>query len=296
MNEEHRRGPRGEGWGPGSRRGHGEWGPGGPAGAGGPGYGPGYGPGFGPEFGPGGPGRGFGRGRRWAGPEAWGWEGPGPVPEFVEHLKEFHRHGRTHHRARRGDVRAAILDLLADGQPRNGYQLIQEIAERTSGVWRPSAGSVYPALQQLEDEGLISPEGEGRRRLYALTDDGRGYVQAHAEELRASWGAAADRTDDAAIQLGVLFRQVALAAMEVRRAGTPSQVAAAKRVLTEARRALYLILADDIDDVADGTSADAAGAASTPTGADPESSTIAGYGLAEEPDDELADDLADEQE
>src|SRR6516162_1729546 len=59
-------------------------------------------------------------------------------------------------RVRRGDVRAAILDLLGEGQPWNGYQIIQEIAERTQGVWRPSAGSVYPALQQLEDEGLSS--------------------------------------------------------------------------------------------------------------------------------------------
>jgi len=284
MNEERRRGPRGEGWGPGPRRGRGDWGPGGPSGPGVPGFGPGYGPGFGPEFGPG---RGYGHGKRWAGPEAWGWEGPGAVPEFVEHLREFHRPGRGHHRARRGDVRAAILDLLADGQPRNGYQLIQEIAERTNGVWRPSAGSVYPALQQLEDEGLISPEGEGRRRLYALTDDGRGYVQAHTEELRASWGAAAGRTDDAAIELGVLFRQVALAAMEVRRAGTPSQVAAAKRVLTEARKALYLILANDVDDAAGASPAGT-------TAAGTESTTVADYGLADDPDYELADDLADD--
>jgi DNA-binding PadR family transcriptional regulator len=169
-------------------------------------------------------------------------------PEFgplVGHLREFHRHGPGHRRARRGDVRAAILDLLAEGQSWNGYQIIQEIAERTTGVWRPSAGSVYPALQQLEDEGLIVPEGEGRRRLYTLTDEGRAYVEAHADELRDSWGAVAGRTDDIAIELGVLFRQVALAAMEVRRAGTPSQLAAARQVLAEARRALYLILADE---------------------------------------------------
>ena len=80
-------------------------------------------------------------------------------------------------RVRKGDVRAAILDLLAEGGQWNGYQLIQEIAGRTSGVWRPSAGSVYPALQQLEDEGLIAPEGEGRRRMYTLTDAGRAYAR-----------------------------------------------------------------------------------------------------------------------
>src|SRR6516225_2359033 len=83
-------------------------------------------------------------------------------------------------------VRAAILDLLAEGQSWNGYQIIQEIGERTQGVWRPSAGSVYPALQQLEDEGLIQAEaGEDRRRNYTLTEEGRTYVQAHAAELKA---------------------------------------------------------------------------------------------------------------
>jgi DNA-binding PadR family transcriptional regulator len=181
-------------------------------------------------------------------------------PEFgplAEHLREFHRRGGPgHRRARRGDVRLVILDLLAEGQPRNGYQIIQEIGERTSGVWRPSAGSVYPALQQLEDEGLISPEGEGRRRLYALTEEGRAYAQAHEEELNASWGAAAGRTDDAALELGDLFRQVALAAMEVRRAGSPTQLAAARQVLTEARRALYLILADESGEAAPFAEAD----------------------------------------
>ena len=59
-------------------------------------------------------------------------------------------------RARRGDVRAAALALLVE-QPMNGYQILQEIGERSGGVWRPSPGSVYPALQQLEDEGLIRP-------------------------------------------------------------------------------------------------------------------------------------------
>ena len=82
--------------------------------------------------------------------------------QLVGHLREAHRHGPGHRRARRGDVRAAILDLLAEGRSWNGYQIIQEIAERTSGVWRPSAGSVYPALQQLEDEGSDHPRGRGQ--------------------------------------------------------------------------------------------------------------------------------------
>ena len=88
-----------------------------------------------------------------------------------------------------------ILDLLAEGQPWNGYQIIQEIGARTEGVWRPSAGSVYPALQQLEDEALIRAEaaGEDRRRMYTLTEEGRAYVEAHADELRASWDAVRHR-------------------------------------------------------------------------------------------------------
>ena len=105
-------------------------------------------------------------------------------------------------RVRRGDVRAAILDLLAEGQPWNGYQIIQEIGARTQGVWRPSAGSVYPALQQLEDEALIQAEaGEDRRRKYTLTEEGRAYVAEHADELRASWDAVTGSVDDAEVQL-----------------------------------------------------------------------------------------------
>src|SRR5215472_8148609 len=199
MHEEHRRGMRDEGWGP-PRPGRPEWGPR---------RGPGRARGERGERGERGWGGGPGGGR-WA----W-WEGPVPPmgPMFGRH--PFGRGPR----ARRGDVRAVILDLLAEGHPWNGYQIIQEIAERTQGVWRPSAGSVYPALQQLEDEGLISPEGEGRRRMYTLTDEGREYVGAHAAELRASWDAAAGMADDVAIELHDMVHQVRMAVMEVHRAG-----------------------------------------------------------------------------
>src|ERR1700758_3948116 len=148
------------------------------------------------------------------GPGPWG---PGPFPFEMRGgpfgPPRFRGPGGRGPRVRRGDVRAAILDLLAEGQSWNGYQIIQEIGERTQGVWRPSAGSVYPALQQLEDEGLISPEGEGRRRLYALTDEGRAYAEEHADELRASWDSAAGMTDDTAIELGDMIRQVMMAVM-----------------------------------------------------------------------------------
>ena len=136
-----------------------------------------------------------GRVRMRGGPGPWG---PGPGPGgFAFEMRgrpvgppRFRGPGGRGPRVRRGDVRAAILDLLAEGQPWNGYQIIQEIGERTQGVWRPSAGSVYPALQQLEDEGLIAAAaGEDRKRNYTLTDEGRAYVQAHADELKASWDA-----------------------------------------------------------------------------------------------------------
>jgi DNA-binding PadR family transcriptional regulator len=149
---------------------------------------------------------------------------------------------------RRGDVRAAILDLLSEGEAWNGYQIIQEIGERTQGVWRPSAGSVYPALQQLEDEGLITAAGEDRRRNYTLTDEGRAYVQAHADELRAAWDAVTGSVDDAAVQLHNLARNVAMATVQVAQAGTPVQVQQASKVLAETRKALYRILAADDGD------------------------------------------------
>jgi DNA-binding PadR family transcriptional regulator len=247
MHEEHRRGMRDEGWGAPSRPGRPEWGPK-------PGRGPGRRGGRG-DWGE----RGSGWGGRW---RDWGEAGPGsPMgPMFGRH--PFGRGPR----ARRGDVRAAILDLLAEGHPWNGYQLIQEIAERTQGVWRPSAGSVYPALQQLEDEGLISPEGEGRRRMYTLTAEGREYAEAHADELRRSWDAAG-QTDESALELGDLIRQVMMAVMEVRRAGSASQLAEARRVLAETRRSMYRILAEDQPA---GTATETAGTATETAGEAPD--------------------------
>ena len=177
-----------------------------------------------------GAGGGGGAGGRGGGAGGGGWGGQDRGPAFGPGFgREFGRRGFGRHggprrmRARRGDVRGAILDLLAEGTLWNGYQIIQAIAERTHGVWRPSAGSVYPALQQLEDEGLISPEGEGRRRMYTLTDEGRAYAEAHADELRSSWETAAGMTDEAALELGDMIRQVMMAVMEVRRAGSPAQ-------------------------------------------------------------------------
>jgi DNA-binding PadR family transcriptional regulator len=166
-----------------------------------------------------------------------GW-GFGPWPE-----------GRGHRgpRVRRGDVRAAALALLAE-EPRNGYQLIQEIAERSGGVWQPSPGSVYPALQQLEDEGLIQAETpEGGRKRYTLTAEGREYVTAHADEVRAPWDDVASSVGADAIELRRLIAAVAAAAVQVAQVGTAAQAAQAQAILTDARRKLYAILAADDD-------------------------------------------------
>jgi DNA-binding PadR family transcriptional regulator len=214
----------------------------------------------GPEWaGQGGQGR---RGFRGPGPEFPSFGPGGPLGEFGRE-QGFGRPGFGRgQRARKGDVRAAILDLFTEDASRNwnGYQLIQEIPARTDGAWRPSAGSVYPALAQLEDEGLIQPQGTGRRRVYSLTDAGRTYVEAHADELRSSWDAAAGMTDEDAIEFRSLIRQVMMAVMEVRRAGSADQVAQARAVLALARKSLYLILAEG-GAASDAAADDAAGSA-----------------------------------
>lgn len=150
-------------------------------------------------------------------------------------------------RVRRGDVRAAILALLAE-QPRNGYQLIQEIARRSGGVWRPSPGSVYPALAQLADEDLVRDRGTGNRRDFELTDAGRRYVEEHPEELAAPWANAAETVSDEPTELWQSLSAVHAAAVQVAQAGSAGQAAAARRVLDTARRDIYRILADDPGD------------------------------------------------
>jgi DNA-binding PadR family transcriptional regulator len=187
------------------------------------------------RFGPGGPGRpggpgghGFGRGP-WTAPLFGGMPGG---PGF----------GRRR-RANRGDVRTAALLLLAE-EPRNGYQIMQELEGRSEGMWRPSPGSVYPALQQLEDEGLIRSQETDGRRLYNLTDAGRAYVAERPEGQPAPWETFADTLTDQHAETGALMRDVGMAFAQVLHAGSEAQVAEAGKVLAETRRALYRILAD----------------------------------------------------
>jgi DNA-binding PadR family transcriptional regulator len=151
--------------------------------------------------------------------------------------------GRGGRRARRGDVRAATL-LLLEEEPRNGYQLMQEIEERSGGVWRPSPGSIYPALSQLEDEGLVRSDEAAGRRAFALTDDGRAYVEENREALGAPWDDAGGDLPEGVAQLRSLMMQLGMATMQVAQAGDEAQTAEARKVLEDARKALYGILAD----------------------------------------------------
>jgi len=146
-------------------------------------------------------------------------------------------------KARRGDIRTAALLLLAE-EPRNGYQIMQEVEERSEGVWRPSPGSVYPALQQLEDEGLIrSDESEGRK-LFRLTDAGEANLKERGEDKPAPWQLMSDDVSDRAFELGKLIREVGFAFVQVMQTGSESQIAEASKVLAGARRELYRILGD----------------------------------------------------
>jgi DNA-binding PadR family transcriptional regulator len=150
-------------------------------------------------------------------------------------------------KARRGDVRAAILAVLAE-QPMNGYQLIQEIAERSGGVWKPSPGSIYPTLQQLEDEGLVTADAEVGRRTFTLTEEGRAYVAEHQDEVSAPWEAMSAPADDDQNGLKPMLGQVATAMWQILSTGTSEQQAKARDAVSELRRKLYGILADDNDD------------------------------------------------
>jgi DNA-binding PadR family transcriptional regulator len=146
-------------------------------------------------------------------------------------------------KARRGDIRTAALLLLAE-EPRNGYQIMQEVQERSDGVWRPSPGSVYPALQQLEDEGLIRSEETDGRKLLHLTDTGHAFVAERGEDKSAPWEQMSSDVSDQAFALGKLMREVGFAFVQVMRTGSEAQMAEARKVLLAARRDLYRILAD----------------------------------------------------
>lgn len=148
-------------------------------------------------------------------------------------------------KARRGDIRTAALLLLSE-EPRNGYQIMQELEERSDGVWRPSPGSVYPALQQLEDEGLIrSSEGHGGTgKVFELTEAGKAHVQERDSEAPAPWEQMSGNVSDQMVELAGTMREVASAFAQVMRSGSDTQIGEARKLLSATRRDLYRILAD----------------------------------------------------
>jgi DNA-binding PadR family transcriptional regulator len=194
----------------------------------------------------------------WQGHHAFGHfgpPGPPPFPPLPPGPWGHRGRGRGHGRRGRGDVRAAILALLAE-RPMHGYEMIQELEARTGGVWRPSPGSVYPTLQLLEDEGLIAgEEGEGRRR-FTLTDTGR--AEAERQGQRAPWEEVTAGVAPAAWNLRDAIAQTAQAAWSVGTAGSEAQQGRALEVLNDARRRLYAILAEDDQAAADADAADEA--------------------------------------
>lgn len=144
-------------------------------------------------------------------------------------------------RAQRGDVRTAVL-LLLEEQPMHGYQLMQGIAERTGGAWSPSPGAVYPTINQLEDEGLVTVTADAGRKLVTLTDAGHEYLAEH----RDSWGDpfAGYEASAPGLDLRLLVHELHEATRVLARNGSDEQRAAAAKILSDARRALYLLLAN----------------------------------------------------
>jgi DNA-binding PadR family transcriptional regulator len=195
-------------------------------------------------------------------PGSWGspWErgshhrggGPGGPPPWLAGLLGMGRpEGMRGARVRRGDVRSAILDVLHDAQQRdesvNGYQVIQQITEKSGGAWRPSPGSVYPTIQQLEDEGLVETDDERGRRALRLTAEGSTYCAENSDELAAVWTpfqAAESAWSGEHADIKAEIPQVMSAIWQIVTQGDETQRRAAVEVLVDARRRLYGILAD----------------------------------------------------
>jgi DNA-binding PadR family transcriptional regulator len=205
------------------------------------------------------------RGADWTGPWGrWGDRRSGPPPWLNGLFGLAGQDAPRGPRVRRGDVRVAILAVLAE-EALNGYQVIQQIADRTDGAWRPSPGSVYPTISQLEDEGLIEGDDERGRRTLRLSDAGREYLATHQDEVAGVW-APFDTEDRRAREeagspdyasLKPELGRMMSAVWQIISTGTDEQRRAAIGVLVETRRSLYGILADhpgeddEVDDLGD---------------------------------------------
>jgi DNA-binding PadR family transcriptional regulator len=167
--------------------------------------------------------------------EPFGHAPGGDFDAMRRHLRGFRRG------VRRGDVRMAILTLLAE-RPMHGYEVMQELSQRSDGLWQPSAGSIYPTLQQLEDEGLVAATESDGRRVFSLTDAGKAAAAEQTSRGPAPWVFADAGSDsDMRSQIEGLLGAVA----QVHRVGSPEDRKAANEILIDARRRLYRLLAEE---------------------------------------------------
>lgn len=167
------------------------------------------------------------RGHR-GGPGPWGGRGPWGPPR-----------GR---RRERGDVRAAVLLLLAE-QPRHGYELLTELADRSDGQWQPSPGSIYPVLKRLAKEGLVTATHTEGKRVFSLTETGRALVEAEGASWGEPWTQVAAPEDEAATAMWTEGKQLGAAVWQVSQLADPAQIEAATAILVEARKRIYGLLA-----------------------------------------------------
>lgn len=153
------------------------------------------------------------------------------------------RRGRGRPRVRRGAIRAGILLVLAE-RPMHGYEVMSELAARSGGMWRPSPGSVYPTLQQLEDEDLVRAADVEGKRVFSLTDAGRAVAEKLAK-VAAPWDAVVNPMGDDVRSLHESNWHLSAAVQQIAVAGTDEQIAAASQVLDDARKRIYRLLAED---------------------------------------------------
>jgi len=152
-------------------------------------------------------------------------------------------------RARRGEIRAGILALLKES-PLNGYGVMQELERRSHGVWRPSPGSVYPALQQLEEDGLIAAQEAGDGKTFKLTAKGETWIAKHPRRTAAPWTALADSASGGYVALLDLVRAITMTTRQITQLGSKAQKEAAVELLRVTRKSLLRILAEDDEDPA----------------------------------------------
>jgi len=167
-----------------------------------------------------GPGPGFG-------PGPWGGRGPWGPPR-----------GR---RRERGDVRAAVLLLLAE-KPRHGYEILAELADRSDGQWQPSPGSIYPVLKRLAKDGIVTATQEEGKRIFSLTDTGRALVEAEGASWGEPWAQGDSPDTEAAMALWAEGKQLGAAVWQVSQLNDPDQIEAAAAILVEARKRIYGLL------------------------------------------------------